>query len=902
MPFLTRNRTLPALLLATELALAIPCCRSAESPAPKDRPRPIVSVRTDERLFTVLCAAQAGGATRRERIKDLDKLDPSVTEEVRNYIRSRGFSEGDFCEYSLLLSAPPEFTKKYATIDPIPPVRIPIGDFHKVLGRFYREADIHSLWLDYLPKYERQAERYRGKASGYIAEVLDFLREPLPENEGSIVLIPNLLQKKGSGYGVLLDGVSYMIVGPSTSKETIQHEFLHTIVNPLTREHIALIYRAKALHPLARTRTPFYYRSWETIVNETLIRTIVAMLENEGPGKREKAVRKLIDQGYLLASHFLDKLMEYENGSLCFREFYPNLFREKELARETSRLLERWKPPFSRPGKLKGPLNEAVSRRYKAIRVYGTRGSEQETREILKAIEFNEAAYFNRIDPVKADTEVTEEDIRTSNLFLYGTVESNALIQAIAPELPVSISSRTIEVGDRKYTDPRTKLVMACPNPLDPGRYVVLYTGLSWQTVMDAHTIFHGPTDYVICRGLERLEEGFFDKGDSRRWKPPEKYRTFPSDENWKVHRSEHYIFHFRPNSIAEEEIGYIAAVQEAGYQRILGILGETTGPTIGYYLYESLADKARITGVKGSGIAEAALGEVHVVYGNDRKVTGLHEDCHVLAQQLWGGSRLPFLVEGLAVYCDGHWLSAPVDRWVSVLSKRGDLIPLQGLLQPDLFESYPDLLTYPVAGSFVKFLIEKFGIEDFRTFYLSARPASIREDFEKIYPLSLEEAERGWLSACRAFEERFPFLGFVAAEVQGEVVVTRVYDGSPSHRAGLEVGDVLRAIALVAAEKLDDSRKSEGEPEKSLGASKTISHEQLGRMDNSRTTGRKQTERVPDSSESVLRQLEKPTDLREALAGIEPEEELILVVSRKGKSVELRIEAATLESYLEGL
>lgn len=54
------------------------------------------------------------------------------------------------------------------------------------------------------------------------------------------------------------------------------------------------------------------------------------------------------------------------------------------------------------------------------------------------------------------------------------------------------------------------------------------------------------------------------------------------------VYETEHYVFHFLKNSLAERDILQISEYQEQCYDKICGCLGITYWKKIGYWLYNS--------------------------------------------------------------------------------------------------------------------------------------------------------------------------------------------------------------------------------------------------------------------------------------------------------------------------
>ena len=82
---------------------------------------------------------------------------------------------------------------------------------------------------------------------------------------------------------------------------------------------------------------------------------------------------------------------------------------------------------------------------------------------------------------VKDDVAVTEEDIRSASLVLWGDPSSNSLMAKVAPQLPVRWTPDGIEAGQRKFPAADHALICIYPNPLNPERYVVLNSGFTFR-------------------------------------------------------------------------------------------------------------------------------------------------------------------------------------------------------------------------------------------------------------------------------------------------------------------------------------------------------------------------------------------------------------------------------------
>lgn len=146
-----------------------------------------------------------------------------------------------------------------------------------------------------------------------------------------------------------------------------------------------------------------------------------------------------------------------ENGSWINRKFTPGRFSKQ-------------------PG-AEGPLSEAISSNH--VYVYGTQGDpSQEELQARQAVANYAADWaFQRgfggrimIFPrTLADNSIRQSDIETSNLVLFGTAETNSIIEKYADRLPIQLDE-----GAKGYG-----LVYIYPMN---GHYVLINSGLPWWT------------------------------------------------------------------------------------------------------------------------------------------------------------------------------------------------------------------------------------------------------------------------------------------------------------------------------------------------------------------------------------------------------------------------------------
>jgi hypothetical protein len=101
---------------------------------------------------------------------------------------------------------------------------------------------------------------------------------------------------------------------------------------------------------------------------------------------------------------------------------------------------------------------------------------------------------------VKEDRAITDEDIASSNLILWGDPRSNRLLAKILKKLPLHWDVDGVQFSNEKYSANEYAPVMIYPNPLNPKRYVVLNTGFTFSEVAHLSNSLQVPKlpDYAV--------------------------------------------------------------------------------------------------------------------------------------------------------------------------------------------------------------------------------------------------------------------------------------------------------------------------------------------------------------------------------------------------------------------
>lgn len=178
-----------------------------------------------------------------------------------------------------------------------------------------------------------------------------------------------------------------------------------------------------------------------------------------------------------------------------------------------------------RPG-LQGPIDDAFTSAFLCVRGTGRPWNDNVqdyADHSLKRFADEWHHYFRGELPVKDDSAVTETDLRTRNLILFGDPGSNSWIAKALPSLPILWTKETLQIGTEMYGSNDHVPALIFPNPL-PGageRYIVLNSG---HTFRDAelnklnYLLFPRLGDWAILtigQGSENdsvVRAGFFDE------------------------------------------------------------------------------------------------------------------------------------------------------------------------------------------------------------------------------------------------------------------------------------------------------------------------------------------------------------------------------------------------------
>ena len=135
--------------------------------------------------------------------------------------------------------------------------------------------------------------------------------------------------------------------------------------------------------------------------------------------------------------------------------------------------------------RLQGPIDDAFLDKFLFVTPTGTAVapamvSERIAAEQARAIK-EWRRQFRGETPVKTDAEITDAEIASSNLILWGDPYSNKILARIIAKLPLEWSATGIVINGKKFDATTTMPVLIYPNPLNPNKYIVLNSGFTFR-------------------------------------------------------------------------------------------------------------------------------------------------------------------------------------------------------------------------------------------------------------------------------------------------------------------------------------------------------------------------------------------------------------------------------------
>ncbi len=183
----------------------------------------------------------------------------------------------------------------------------------------------------------------------------------------------------------------------------------------------------------------------------------------------------------------------------------------------------------------------------------------------------------------------------------------------------------------------------------------------------------------------------------------------------WRTVTTQHFIVHGVVDSYAEHHLTSLVELAERAREFVLGRMGAVDTephPGVHVFLVRGPDDLRALVGQRAGGWTEPDANAILAAVSEEGPPALRHELGHLFSHRLWGRPHGTWLSEGVAVYAVGHCAGIPLHQWAAAIQRAGEPASLDLLQREfDFRLAAPHLL----AGSFVTFVVDRYGIEAVR-------------------------------------------------------------------------------------------------------------------------------------------------------------------------------------------
>ncbi len=110
------------------------------------------------------------------------------------------------------------------------------------------------------------------------------------------------------------------------------------------------------------------------------------------------------------------------------------------------------------------------------------------------------------------DVDITDKQIASNNLILFGTHETNSVLKRFEGRLPISFGDGELTLAGKTFKGEKIAAFATFPHPDNPERYIAVHGGVTpdavvWGCYLNALLL----PDYIVYDGGKTLAWGFFD-------------------------------------------------------------------------------------------------------------------------------------------------------------------------------------------------------------------------------------------------------------------------------------------------------------------------------------------------------------------------------------------------------
>ncbi|MEP3481271.1 MAG: prolyl oligopeptidase family serine peptidase [Fuerstiella sp.] len=163
---------------------------------------------------------------------------------------------------------------------------------------------------------------------------------------------------------------------------------------------------------------------------------------------------------------------------------------------------------------LQGPIDDAFMNSFVCVTPTGTARSKTHSawaNWTLNRFRTEFDKWMRAKLPEIKDADLSVEQLRDSNVILFGDPDSNSVLKSILAELPIQWEGKVITVNGDRYDMSKHGLSMIFPNPRNPKRYVVINSGHTFhdKDFKASNSWLFPRLGDIAIQKFERTEDGF---------------------------------------------------------------------------------------------------------------------------------------------------------------------------------------------------------------------------------------------------------------------------------------------------------------------------------------------------------------------------------------------------------
>lgn len=354
---------------------------------------PQISLQTSEALFYIGAALNACGydagiersAPVRQKVRDEVNAATQASAEVQatrdqlcEYVRQHQLSDSshDLSQYvslALYLTPPPELTPSVGLTE-MPPDSTQVVEILPLLRRFAQQVNLHYIWISERAQYEAIVNSLHDSLSHMIVNTNAYLKLPVTvgtESRFAVVLEP--LLDPGQTNARVYSSDYVVVTSPDAENhvrmDEIRHTYLHFMLEPLLYARASSMDRLLPMLKIVR-EAPLEYTFRSDIVSlvtECMIRAVEARTmetgvapfkppavvrrseyeavererhatEQKAEAVRQAAVKRSMEQGYVLTAYFYERLSVFEHEPQSLKETIGEMVYGMDVPAEMGRI------------------------------------------------------------------------------------------------------------------------------------------------------------------------------------------------------------------------------------------------------------------------------------------------------------------------------------------------------------------------------------------------------------------------------------------------------------------------------------------------------------------------------------------------------------------------------------